>query len=405
MSSKVLDIDLAHGPQDIQGLGSYKDAFVLLRWRGTPLGQLWLDVVDGQIDGMELWRAASQSLGFVLVAAVLDNLLPLAEAGGALATAPTPTCSVIICTRDRPDDLARCIASVLAAAGPAVEIIVVDNMPSDDRTERLVRSTRARYVCELRKGLNWARSHGARVARGELVLYTDDDVVVDSSWIAAMCQPFVDPSVAAVTGLVLPLELETEAQVLFERYGGFGRGFRRQEWTAMSIPPVAAANVGAGASMAFRRQLVVECGLFDVELDAGTAALTAGDTFAFYQLLRRGHRIVYSPQAVVWHRHRRSLSELQVTLRGYSVGTYVFLLRCLLYDRELQALAVAWHWLVFYHVRQLWLALRCRHGAKPLVLAWAELRGCCAAPWAYYASRRREGRYNGVPRAVVDVDL
>ena len=74
---------------------------------------------------------------------------------------------------------------------------------------------------EPRKGLNWARTCGARAATSDLLLHTDDDVAVDAGWVAAMCEPFADPQVAAVTGLVLALELETPAQEAFEHYMGF----------------------------------------------------------------------------------------------------------------------------------------------------------------------------------------
>lgn len=85
-----------------------------------------------------------------------------------------------------------------------------------------------RYVCEPLPGLDNARNRAALTAHGEIVAYTDDDVVVDVNWVRGLAEVFVlDVDVTAVTGLVLPLELETESQALFEEYGGFSRGFNR----------------------------------------------------------------------------------------------------------------------------------------------------------------------------------
>ena len=254
------------------------------------------------------------------------------------------------------------------------------------------------YLVEPRAGLNWARAAGARAASGDVVIYTDDDVVVETGWADAMRAPFAEPSVAAVTGLVLPLELETEAQELFElRYGGFGRGFVRREFTATSHRPLAAGQVGAGAAMAFRRSVLLAHRPFDVELDAGTAARSGGDTYAMYLLLAAGHRVVYTPEAVSWHRHRRTMEELRAQLYGYGVGTYAFFLRCLLQHGEWGVVEAGTHWLRKYHLTQVWRALRGKRGAFPLDLAWAELRGCLAAPAAYRATRRRERALARIP--------
>ena len=98
-------------------------------------------------------------------------------------------------------------------------------------TERLVRKDfpNVQYVHEPRPGLNWARNRAILEAHGEIIAYTDDDVVVDSRWVSALVRIFSEnPEVMAMTGWVVPYEIETEAQFLFEEYGGFGRGFERK---------------------------------------------------------------------------------------------------------------------------------------------------------------------------------
>lgn len=407
MPTKVIEVDLAREIHDIQDLDSYPKAMLLLRWRGAPLGQLWLDVKDGQIKGPQIWSLARHTLGDTLLQKVLDDALPPLKASN--QNNPPPAYSVVVCTRNRAKDLKRCIDSLLlAVAGEDdAEIIIVDNNPSDDTTRQLVAQyPGVRYVLEPRPGLNWARTKGASVAKNELVIYTDDDVKVDPGWARAMAAPFANPQVSAVTGLILPLELETEAQEWFERYGGFSsRGFTRREFTANTISPIGAANVGAGASMALRRQLVNRFNLFAVELDCGTKALTGGDTYAFYRLLSSGHLLIYNPQALAWHRHRRTHDELNKALHGYSVGTCVYLLRCLFQHKDAGGIYGLWWWWRSQIMRQLWLGLRRSSQANLKEMTLAELKGYLASPKAYLASLRREKALQKAHSARPGLDL
>ena len=395
MPCAVVDVELSSGPCDIEVAGDYNEAFVLLRWAGRPIGRMWAKVDRGRIPAETIVQGALQHHGDMLARAALEGWLPAADSTP--PADPQPTCSVVICTRDRPDDVERALEALCREAGPGVELIVVDNAPADERTAEVAARYPVRYIREPRPGLNCARMRGAREATGELVFYTDDDAVVTPGWVAAMRAPFARAEVAAVTGLVMPLELESPAQELFERHIGFARGFERREHTALSLTPVAAANVGAGASMGFRRSMLLELGLFDAELDAGTPARSGGDTYAFYLLLSQGKRVVYTPEAVSWHRHRRDFGELGRTLYGYSVGTYVYLLRCLLLHGDAQSLSAGWWWLTHHLLPQLFASLLRRPGAIPLALAWDELRGCAEVLRAYRTARQRERALTPAP--------
>ena len=71
-----------------------------------------------------------------------------------------------------------------------------------------------------------ARNAGLRVARGTIVAFTDDDVIVDPAWAPAVLDAFArTPDVDCVTGLILPLEFETAAQLSVERFASYGKGF------------------------------------------------------------------------------------------------------------------------------------------------------------------------------------
>jgi hypothetical protein len=247
-----------------------------------------------------------------------------------------------------------------------------------------------KYVVEPRKGLNWSRSCGARVAGSELLLYTDDDVAVDPCWVRSMCKPFGDPQVAAVTGLVLALELETPTQQAFERYIGFSRGFTECRFSRSNLLPPAAGKAGAGASMALRKSLVEKLELFDVELDCGTAALSGGDNYAFYRLLKDGFAIFYTPEAICWHRHRRTEPELLATLYGYSVGVFCVLFRCIEDHRDWTALRAGIGWFIGHHLKNLIRGMLRRPGVVPLRYTMWEIRGTIASWPAYRKTRRME---------------
>lgn len=389
MATKIVDFDLVGGPRDVTGLGGYSHVLVFFRWRGKVLDQIRMPVKNDRLSASNLWWSASVALGNKFLPQMLEEFI-FAETGKKEQYRPLPSCSIVICTRDRTHHLRRCLDSICSTNTLEAEIVVVDNAPIDDQTKQLSHRYPVRYIQEPRPGLNWARARGALEAEGDIVFYIDDDILVERECLKAILHEFSNPDVACVTGLILPLELETEAQEHFELNCSFARGFKRREFSAEVISPLAAANVGAGASMSFRRQLVNELGLFNVEMDCGSAAKTGGDTFAFYRLLSLGYKIVYTPEAVVWHRHRRSMEELRSTLYDYSIGTYVFLIRCLFKYGELATIRIGLGWFLSHHMRHLWSRVRQHPGMQPITLTLSEIRGVLAAPKAYLLSRRRE---------------
>ena len=118
-----------------------------------------------------------------------------------------PLISVIVATKERPATLARCLDSLMPVEYPRVEIVVVDNDPATGETAELVAKKYAPhgvgYVCERWRGLAAAHNRGVQMASGELLAFTDDDVVVDRHWVTALAETFVvNDGVGAVTGLI-----------------------------------------------------------------------------------------------------------------------------------------------------------------------------------------------------------
>jgi glycosyltransferase involved in cell wall biosynthesis len=295
---------------------------------------------------------------------------------------------VAVCTRDRPTQLRRCIKAILDLDPEPTQVLVVDNAPSNDETRIAAQACGVDYVCEPSPGLNRARQLALRSATGDIVLLTDDDVTVDPHWGAAMLEPFCAPRVAAVTGLVMPMELETDAQEAFEARGGFGRGFSRKVHDLRTLRPVRAGSMGAGASMGLRRDVACSLSVFDARLDGGTRARSGGDTYALYLVLRNGWQVAYTPDALAWHEHRRDHESMTSTLAGYSTGAYTWLLKALLEHRELSAAREMMQWFRKHHLARLRWALTRRTDAPDLSVALAEIGGVLAAGRAYLESRR-----------------
>ena len=305
-----------------------------------------------------------------------------------------PVLSVIVCTRERPDDLRNCLAALARQTAGPLDVIVVDNAPRTDRTRQVAEAAGVRYVLESRPGLDHARNAGLAAARAELVAYTDDDAVPADDWAAVLLDALADPNVAGVAGVMLPLELETEAQRLFERYLGGAAGRRAREHRrefAPPFPPAWAGQVGAGANMAFRRRALVAVGPFDPAFDAGTVTQSGGDTEMFGRLLDAGFRLVYEPRARIEHRHRRTMAELRTQLFGYGVGIYAYWTHRVIHHRDRVALRFAARTLLKYSLRRVLRAILREPNEVPLGLVLAEIAGCFYGPVAYLRARRAAG--------------
>jgi GT2 family glycosyltransferase len=260
-----------------------------------------------------------------------------------------------VATAGRSTKLAVCLASLRQLRYPRFQILIADNDPADSSTRRLLEEVgreddRVRYVAEPRPGSSVARNTGVAHARTDVVAFTDDDVTVEADWLTWLVEPFVsDTKVDAVTGLVLPAELETPAQRWFEDYGGFRKGFDRRAYDLDHhradeplLYPYWGGAFGSGNSMAFRRSALVGIGGFDPALGAGSPALGGADIEAFSHLILRGSRLVYQPRAVCWHVHRRDEAALRRQLFAYGAGFTAILTKWLFRDpRVVAALARA----------------------------------------------------------------
>jgi GT2 family glycosyltransferase len=334
----VTDFDSTHSVDDfverLNGLSQYRYVWVLVRCGGRPVG-----IVEARADEGEVRDQLNQFVRGLTDASPLqapqDGAADCAGAEADRGVDPRAV-TVVICTRERPDDLARTIESLKTQSERDFRVLVVDNAPTSDDTERVVArmrdgDLRLDYVVEPTPGLSWARNCALGHVDTDIVAWIDDDEIADENWIAEVARAFRSfPDAAAVSGSVVPAELETWAQWWFEQYGGHtkGRGFAEAVFVGADAdgqsPLYPLPPFGAGANMAFRTRALVTMGGFDVGLGAGSLTRGGEDTLMFSQLLLAGHTVAYQPAAMTRHFHRREVGDLEKQMFGYGVGLTAF---------------------------------------------------------------------------------
>lgn len=395
MTVKVVEVELDQPLPDLQDLNikHYTYLQLLVRKQQRPVGYAWIHIrsprfLQGDYIRFEIERQLFEELKRAELERRLDQSQQLAPDYN------YPNLTIAICTRNRSESLHRALQSLARLDYPAekLDLLVVDNAPSDDTTRQVVASfALVRYVVEPRPGLDWARNRAIQSTANEIIAYTDDDVEVDSLWAKTLVRHFANPSVMCVTGLVAPAERETGSQNLFEEYNnGFGKGFELRYYT-MGVKehwpyfPLGAGNFGTGCNMAYRKTLFDKIGGFDEALDVGTPTHGAGDLDMFYRTLRAGYILVYEPQALIWHYHRAEMAQLRQQIHDFGRGVYAFWTKTLLCDPPMRrwTLQLALLWFGQGYLRRM---LRRRGDQRRL--AMIEALGALQGPYAYFQSRK-----------------
>jgi cellulose synthase/poly-beta-1,6-N-acetylglucosamine synthase-like glycosyltransferase len=407
---------------DLPGLPvhGYRRARIYLRHKGMPFAKMNVELDEFGIP--------------------LDPIPPIppeiVHATQPVLPSPPPLVSIVVATAGlRPDLLHRCIQSLTEINYPAFEIVIVDNRAQQivDGDEPLWDGTGAqaspvRVVREGRRGLSFARNTGVLEARGEIVAFTDDDVEVDANWLTGIVEAFSrSEDIKCVTGLVIPAELETEAQELCEIfYGGFDRGLVPRTWSIrrrragdrgslrrssfrisedgqadqsnMKSIYVVAGNCGVGANFAARRDFALTCP-FDVALGVGSVARSGEDTRFYADVLWAGYEVAYVTSSIVRHTHRRGMDELMSQMRGVGVGLTAYLASLIFEDsRHLIGImlngapSALFRWVRSAFSGQSAAAGRDEKHAYSPSFRRTEIIGMMTGPWLYLASRRHARR-------------
>jgi glucosyl-dolichyl phosphate glucuronosyltransferase len=239
-------------------------------------------------------------------------------ATAALPSHPPITATIAICTYRRPQLLRETLRCLVRQeyARDRCEILVVDNNSPDDSTRRVVDSfahapIAPQYLLEPRQGLSHARNRALAASMHDVIVYVDDDVIVEPDWLQTLLRPFQhDPEqrIAVVGGEVIP--------VFPEGIAAWGWPFYSPLRLRATCGPVKPGEIPMGANLAFRRQLLVAAGQFDPGVGRSGAALLAGDENRPVERLRQGgHEVWFAPEARAFHQMPRSRTTLRYVLR------------------------------------------------------------------------------------------
>jgi len=245
--------------------------------------------------------------------------------------------SIIICTYNRCESLKKTLASLMAQEIPediSYEVLVVDNN-SSDKTKEVVEEFKAkypgifRYIFEKNQGLSFARNAGIREAKGKIVAFTDDDVLVDKYWLVNIEKAFKEHPVACIGGKILPLWETMPSEWLTKKlYSYLALLDEGNEPIFLDWPKI------WGANFAVRSSVFKKYGQFNTSLGRTPGKLYAHEESRFIKkLIENEEKALYAPDIIVHHfipvqrmckNYFRKWKFDEGELDAISMGEYVF---------------------------------------------------------------------------------
>lgn len=229
-------------------------------------------------------------------------------------------CSIVIATYNRSLLLKETLESLVTNLGEAAdcEVIVVNNNSSDD-TQTVAdsfvgRLSNYRVFLETSQGLSYARNRGVSESCGDIIVFLDDDVEIEQSWLQRLIEHFIDKRVAVIGGKVLPFGMQKFPVWLPREYGFLASVFDPSD-------AVCEIDKVMGANFAVKRRVFNEVGLFDVSLGRkGTKLLGGEEVELFHRIKRAGYKILFTPESRVWHKIADKLRREYIEDYAYWLG-------------------------------------------------------------------------------------
>lgn len=261
--------------------------------------------------------------------------------------------TVVVPTRDRPAQLESCLRSLRATMRAADELVVVDSASVGAIAVADVATMfGARLIRCARPGVGRARNAGWRAGHHDIVLFTDDDVVVDEGWRDALAAGVADHTEAGfVTGRVLPSPGQVPSRDV---------AIKRDEIVEV-YDATSVGNLGHSASLGVRRTTLEQLGGFDEALGVGGRFKSAPETDLFDRCFAAGMSGRYEPAALAWHDQWRGPRRLLLLEARYGFGNGARLAKLVRTDRA-RARLVGRDALGSWGIGEVWHELRSRHG-------------------------------------------
>lgn len=220
----------------------------------------------------------------------------------------TPSLSVILCTYNNADSLAvtlRQLANCDVGDWAEIEILIIDNN-STDSTAAIVQavvsgsSAPFEYCFEQKLGLSNARNHGVKKARGEYLLFTDDDAGIPVDWLSSYLQEIRSTQADCLFSRIEVIWDRNPPWWFDERFNPYfvclDYGVKRLQITDIH-------HEFFGKNFCCKKAILESMGGFDERLGRKGTSLAAGEeTIIYRRLISQGAQVIYFPDAVVGHR-------------------------------------------------------------------------------------------------------
>jgi len=272
--------------------------------------------------------------------------------------------SIIIPTINRPKNLEKCLKNLTINTNyKDYEIIIVDSSTSVNalkNNREIAEKFQARYVYEPRKGLSIARNTGIKNAKGDIIVFIDDDFIVARDWLKYIIRNYNDRNVMAVTGRMIDVVPNPLIKDILEQTLTFDRGNKKRIFCKKDLSLIklllavkkigkrhlgeytpAPYGIGFGFC-SFRKKVFEIVGLFDEKLGRGTPSQGGEDIDMYYRILKHGYKIVYEPKASVFHFH---LFHSMKDLKDYSYkcgSSLAYFMKKYLHDPYVLALFIGY---------------------------------------------------------------
>ncbi|MBQ0029523.1 MAG: glycosyltransferase [Paludibacteraceae bacterium] len=238
--------------------------------------------------------------------------------------------SIIICTYNREKYIYNLLKSLAenTLSKEEYEIILVDNNCADNTHAEVNRfcddfkDVELHYFVETNQGLSYARNRGIQESKGDILVYVDDDALVNNQYLSTYSDFFKrNPKIEAAGGAILP-QYETEEPEWMSHYtralitGKLDFGNKEREFPSNSFP--------GGGNAAYRKELFDRIGLFNVELGRkGNSLIGAEEKDLFDKMTSIGVRFFYLPNAILYHQiqaHKVTREYLEKLSHGIGVS-------------------------------------------------------------------------------------
>jgi len=229
--------------------------------------------------------------------------------------------SVVVCTYNRCDDLQWVLQSLILQDYPVsdFEILVVDNNSKDSTKDVVSKFKQVRYILEEKIGLSHARNRGIKESRGAIIAFIDDDAGADKSWLSKLYKVYrEEKDVGCVGGqVILDWHTDKPSWWLPELNTSLSGVDYAQERTRVSYP-----RYPYGTNISYKTDVLKVVGSFGTELGRKGSKLLAGEeTELCLRMEKKGYKIFYEPEAIVFHRVESSrLTKSYIRKRAYWHG-------------------------------------------------------------------------------------